>query len=174
MPTTLSFTHTLSPHLTHYFIRDLGTLLLGIPYHTCNATKVARETTVFLCMCFFSKLWWSACGSASIFHTRLRLDFSALNYHLCRKIVVFSLRVLFVMRLLKTWNIISYTAQVLLLCVTSCLSPLHNYLDGRSQCASDKEKIDWLLNGISAADFQVNVRLFQLVWSFVSLSKRLC
>ena len=90
MPTTLSFTHTLSPHLTHYFIRDLGTLLLGIPYHTCNATKVARETNVFLCMCFFSKLWWSACGSASIFHTRLRLDFSALNYHLCRKIVVFS------------------------------------------------------------------------------------
>ena len=47
MPTTLSFTHTLPPQLTHYFSGDLGTLSLGIPYHTCNATKVARETTVF-------------------------------------------------------------------------------------------------------------------------------
>ena len=44
---TLSFTHTLRSHLTHYCSGDLGTLSLGIPYHTCNATKVARETTVF-------------------------------------------------------------------------------------------------------------------------------
>ena len=35
------------------FSGDLGTLSLGIPYHTCNATKVARETTAFF---FFSKL----------------------------------------------------------------------------------------------------------------------
>ena len=60
MPTTLSFTHTLPPQLTHYFSGDLGTLSLGIPYHTCNATKVARETTVFVfvlfCFVFFSKL----------------------------------------------------------------------------------------------------------------------
>ena len=51
MPTTLSFTHTLPPHLTHYFSGDLGTLSLGIPYHTCNATKVARKTTVFVFFC---------------------------------------------------------------------------------------------------------------------------
>ena len=57
MPTTLSFTHTLPLQLTHYL--DLGRYVsLGIPYHTCNATKVARETTVFLFflfVCFFSK-----------------------------------------------------------------------------------------------------------------------
>ena len=47
MPTALSFTHTVPPHPTHYFSRDLGTLSLGIPYHTYNATKVARETAVF-------------------------------------------------------------------------------------------------------------------------------
>ena len=47
LPTTLSFTHTLPPHLTHYFSGDLGTLSLGIPYHTCNTTKAARETTFF-------------------------------------------------------------------------------------------------------------------------------
>ena len=52
MPTALSFTHTVPPHPTHYFSRDLGTLSLGIPYHICNATKVARETTVF----FFENL----------------------------------------------------------------------------------------------------------------------
>ena len=41
-----------------------------------------------------------------------------------------------------------------------------NQLLGNSwHCASDKKKIDWLSNGISttAADFQINVRLFQLV-----------
>ena len=50
LPKTLSFTHILPSHLTHYCSGDLGTLSLGIPYHTCNVTKVARETTVF---CFF-------------------------------------------------------------------------------------------------------------------------
>ena len=48
MPTTLSFTHILPPHLTHYFSGDLGTLSLGIPYCTCNATKVAKQSIVFL------------------------------------------------------------------------------------------------------------------------------
>ena len=57
MPTTLPFTHTLPPQLTHYFSGDLGTLSLGIPYNTCNATKVARETTgFFFFFFFFSKL----------------------------------------------------------------------------------------------------------------------
>ena len=47
LPKTLSFTHILPSHLTHYCSGDLGTLSLGIPYHTCNVTKVARETAVF-------------------------------------------------------------------------------------------------------------------------------
>ena len=48
MPTTLPFTHILPPHPTHYFSGDLGTLSLGIPYYTSNATKVAKQTLVFL------------------------------------------------------------------------------------------------------------------------------
>ena len=52
MPTTLIYTHSpLPPHLTHYFSGYLGTLSLGIPQHTCNATKIAGKTTVF----FFCK-----------------------------------------------------------------------------------------------------------------------
>ena len=43
---TLIYTHPPSPPYP-LFSGDLGTLSLGIPYHTCNATKVARETTVF-------------------------------------------------------------------------------------------------------------------------------
>ena len=35
------YTHPPWPHLTHYFNGNLGALSLGIPYHTCNATKVA-------------------------------------------------------------------------------------------------------------------------------------
>ena len=59
LPKTLSFTHILPSHLTHYCSGDLGTLSLGIPYHTCNATKVARETTFFcFCFCFFTKVRW--------------------------------------------------------------------------------------------------------------------
>ena len=34
------------------------------------------------------------------------------------------------------------------------LAQLHGY---RWHCASDKKKIDWLLNGISTADFQINL-----------------
>ena len=33
-------------------------------------------------------------------------------------------------------------------------------LGNRWHGASDKKKIDWLLNGISTADFQIKVRLF--------------
>ena len=52
------YTHTLPPQLTHYFSGDLGTLSLGIPYHTCNATKIAREKLLFFfCCCFFQSKW---------------------------------------------------------------------------------------------------------------------
>ena len=70
LPKTLSFTHTLPSHLTHYCSGDLGTLSLGIPYHTCNATKVARETTVFfLLVFFFAKLWWAPNSRGTILGT---------------------------------------------------------------------------------------------------------
>ena len=47
-------------------------------------------------------------------------------------------------------------------------------LENRWHSASDKKKIVWLLNGISTADFQINIRLFQLVQSFISLSNCFC
>jgi len=47
-------------------------------------------------------------------------------------------------------------------------------LGNRWHGASEKKKINWLLNGISTADFQINVRLFQLVQSFISLSNCFC
>ena len=47
-------------------------------------------------------------------------------------------------------------------------------LGSRWYCASDNKKIDWLLKRISTADFQINVRLFQFVQSFISLSNRFC
>ena len=66
--------------------------------------------------------------SASISHTRLRLNFTALKYHrFPRKIVVQHQSVLFAMHLLKILNTTFCTAQVLLLCVKSCLPSLQNY-----------------------------------------------
>ena len=47
-------------------------------------------------------------------------------------------------------------------------------LGNRWHCPSDNKKIDWLLNGASTADFQIIIRLFQLVQSFVSLLNRFC
>ena len=76
MPTTLSFTHTLPPQLTHYFSGDLGTLSLGIPYHTCNATKVARETTVFF---FFQSYKMDGSMSTETATTVSRVDTIASN-----------------------------------------------------------------------------------------------
>ena len=64
--------------------------------------------------------------SASISHTRLRLNFSALKYHLFRQIIVHRQLFLFATHLLKILNTNFCTAQVLLLCVKSCLPPLHN------------------------------------------------
>ena len=47
-------------------------------------------------------------------------------------------------------------------------------LDFQLLDALDKKKIDWLLNGISTADFQINFRMFQLVQLFILLSNCLC
>ena len=43
-------------------------------------------------------------------------------------------------------------------------------LGDRWLSASDKRKIDWLLNGVPGIDFQLNVNLFHSVQSFVSQS----
>ena len=44
----------------------------------------------------------------------------------------------------------------------------------RWHCALDKKEIDWLLNDISTADFQINFRMFQLLQLFILLSNCLC
>ena len=110
----------------------------------------------------------------SISDTHLRLNFSALKYHLFfRKIVVLHHPVLFVMHLLKMRNIISCTAQVLPL-REKLFASAAQLFGNRWHRASVKKKIDWFLIGISRADFEANVRFFQYVQLFVSLSNRFC
>ena len=49
--------------------------------------------------------------------------------------------------------------------------PAAQLLGNRWHCASDKNKIDWLLNGISRDDFDTNVMFSRYVQSFISLSR---
>ena len=63
--------------------------------------------------------------------------------------------------------------KVLLLCVKSCLPAAAQLLGNRWRGDLDKKNIDCLLNGISTADFQINVSLFQLVQSFYFAIKSL-
>ena len=83
----------------------------------------------------------------SISHTHLRL------------ITSFRKNVLVPSFTLKKRNIISNTAQVLLLCLKGCWPVCCTIilLGSRGHCASDEKNIDWLLNGISNADFHTNV-----------------
>ena len=104
--------------------------------------------------------------SGSIFHTCLRLNFSALNYHLFKK------------------NCCPLYACAL--CDSSTKDVKHYFLYCPSFAALMREKlftslaqllkkkIDWLLNGISTADFQINIRLFQLAQSFILPLNRSC
>ena len=55
-----------------------------------------------------------------------------------------------------------------MLCVKSCLRPLHNYLEIDGIVPPIRKKIIGFLNDISHADFEVNVRFFQYVQSFIS------
>ena len=59
-----------------------------------------------------------------------------------RKVVVYYVLFLFAMHLLKILNTIICTAQVLLLCVKSCLPPWHNYSEIDDILLPIKTKID--------------------------------
>ena len=73
--------------------------------------------------CIGDRLAW-------IFHTRLRLNFSALNYHLFRKNCCPSPAcALWDASIEDVKHYFLSPAQVLLLCVKSCLPPLQNYLE---------------------------------------------
>ena len=76
MPTTLSFTHTLPPQLTHYFSGDLGTLSLGIPYNTCNAQRLLEKLLFFF---FFQSYKMDSSMSTETATTVSRVDAIASN-----------------------------------------------------------------------------------------------
>ena len=59
-------------------------------------------------------------------------------------------------------------------CVITKVIKNKEYLEIDGIVPQITKKIDWLLNGTSTADFQIIIRLFQLVQSFVSLSNRFC
>ena len=77
------------------------------------------------------------------------------------------------MHSLKILNTFFCTAQVLLLCVKSCLPPLHNYSEIDGIVLLITENIDWILNGIYHAMINV-VFFFQYVQSLISLFHRFC
>ena len=108
--------------------------------------------------------------SASIFHTRLRLNFSALNYDPFMKNCSVS-------AVCKYCNAsVEDAKQYFLYCPSFAalriilLASAAHLLGDRWLSASDKRKIDWLLNGVPDNEFQTNVNLFQSVQSFISQS----
>ena len=50
----------------------------------------------------------------------------------------------------------------------------YNYLEIDGIVPPIRKKIDWFLNGIPHDDFETNVRFFQYVQLFISLSNRFC
>ena len=121
-----------------------------------------------------SYLFYIGDHSASIFHTRLRLNFSALNYHLFQKNCCPSPAcALCDASIEDVKHYFLYCPSFAALCKTLFTSTAQ-LLGNRWHCSSDKKKINWLLNGISSADFQINVWLFQLVQLFISLSNHFC
>ena len=94
---------------------------------------------------------------AWIFHTRLRLNFSALNYHLFQKNCCPSPAcALCDASIEDVKHYFLYCPSFAALC-EKLFTSAAKLLGNRWHCASDKEKIDWLLNGISTADFQINL-----------------
>ena len=88
-------------------------------------------------------------------HTCLRLSFSALKYHLFQK------------RCALCDAPVEDAKHYFLYCPSfaalreKLFASASQLLGNRWHCASDKKKIDWLLNCISHTDFETNVRLFQ-------------
>ena len=121
-----------------------------------------------------SYLFYIGVRSASIFHTRFILNFSALNCHLFQKNCCPSPTCALCdasIEDVKHYFLYCPSFATLRENLSTSAAQL---LGKRWHCASDNTKIDWLLNGISTADFQSNVRLFQPFQSFISLSNRFC
>ena len=121
-----------------------------------------------------SYVFYIGARSASIFHTCLRLNFSALHYHLFQKNCCYSPACALCNASTEdVKRYFLYCPRFAALREKLFTSAAH-FLENRWHCASNKKKIDWLLNGISTSDFLINVRLFQLLQSFILLSNRFC
>ena len=119
-------------------------------------------------------LFYTGDRSASISHTRLRLNFSALKLHLFQKNCCLSPACTLCDVPVEDpkhyfLHCPSFAAQRKNLFTSAAL-----LLGNRGHCTSDTKKIDWFLKGISHVDFDTNVMLFQYVQSFISLSNRFC
>ena len=109
-------------------------------------------------------LFYTGNRAASIFHSRLRLNFSALNHDLlkrnCSASSVCRLCGALVEDVKHYFFILpEYSSATLL-------------FGDKWLYASDKKKIDFLLNRVPGFDFQFNVNLFSSVQSFISQSNR--
>ena len=101
--------------------------------------------------------------TAGAFNTRLRLNFSALKCYLFKRNCSVSSACALCDATIED------TKHSFLLCPSFAafreilLTPV-SHLFG----ASDKRKIDWILNGVPGIEFQLNVNLFLSVQSFIS------
>ena len=111
-------------------------------------------------------LFFTGDQTASIFHTRLRLNFSFLNYDL------FKINCSVSSACALCDAPIEDTKHYFLFCPSLSFTSAAHLLGDRWLNASDKRKIDWFLNGVPGIDFQLNVNLLLSVKSFISQSNR--
>ena len=120
---------------------------------TCNLLK-------FLHFPSRSYLFYIGDRSASIFHTCLRLNFRSLRYNLFQKNCCSSPACALCDASIEDMK------RYFLYCSSFAALPMREklftsaaqLLENRWHCASDKKKIDWLLNDISIADLISNQR----------------
>ena len=130
-----------------------------------NASKFMKFPTC-------NYLFFTGDRAASIFHTRLRLNFSALNYDLFkRNCSVSSACALCDAPVEDAKHYFLFCPSFAALRVILFASAAH-LLGDNWLSASNKKKIDWLLNGVPGINFQINVNLFYAVQSFISQSNR--
>ena len=105
---------------------------------------------------------------ASISHTRLKLNFSALNYHLFQK--NFCPSPACALRdapNCPSAQVLPNYCPIFAALREKLFASAAQLLGNRWHFASDKKKIDWFLNSISNADFLLVVSVCPIVYFFV-------
>ena len=108
----------------------------------------------------------------SIFHTRLRLKNSTLNYDLILKNCIASPACARCGANIEDVKHYSLSCPVFAALRTVLLTSASHLLRDKWRLASDKKKIKLLLSGDPDVDFQTNVNLFRCVQSFISQTNR--